>query len=157
MISYQVTNSFLEVWRRRGTISTCKGHLNLKKTCFELKNTSKYVFMLIHIDTSCRTVVQVIFASFRTASCKAAVLQRTYNFGNNSFKSGPLQTKLIPKLNSNVLNILTSKREGKTFKQHRNKHFSMVHIVLMSTSWQYLTVVCSIQHEFCKITHMDNS
>ena len=113
MISYQVTNCSLEVWRRRGTISTCKGHLNIKKMCFELENGSKYVFMLIHIDASCRTVVYVIFASFRTTSCKVSVLPRIHNFGNNSFKSGPLQTKLIPKLNSNVLNILTSKGEGK--------------------------------------------
>ena len=113
MISYQVTNCFLKFRRRRGTISTCKGHLNIKKTCFELKNASKYVFMLNHIDASCRTVAYVIFASFRTASCKVAVLPRVHIFGNNSFKSGPLRTKLIPKLNSNVLNILTSKREGK--------------------------------------------
>ena len=113
MISYQVTNCFLEVLRRRGTISTYKGHLNIKKTCFELKNASKYVFMLIHINASCRNVGEVIFASFHTVSCKVAVLPRIHNFGNNSFKAGPLQTKVIPKLNSNVLNILTSKREGK--------------------------------------------
>ena len=91
------------------------GAFEHKMTCFELKNASKYVFMLNHIDASCRTVVWVIFASFRTASCKVAVLPRLHIFGNNSFKSGPLQTKLIPKLNSNVLNILTSKREGKNF------------------------------------------
>ena len=56
-----------------------------------------------------------IFASFRTASCKVAVLPSIHIFGNNSFKSGPLQTKLIPKLNSNVLNILTSKGERENF------------------------------------------
>ena len=112
--------------------------------------------MVHHIDASCRIVVQVIFASFRTASCKVAVLQSIHVLGNNSFKSRPLQTKLISKLNSIILNILTSKKEGKTFKQCRNKHFSMVHVVLIGTSWQYLTVVCSIQHEFCRFTHMDN-
>ena len=71
-----------------------------RKTCFELKNASK----LNHIDASCSTVVKVIFASFHTASCKVGVLPRIHVFGNNSFKSGPLQTELIPKLNSNILN-----------------------------------------------------
>ena len=69
--------------------------------------------MLNHIDASCRTVVSVFLASFRTAA--VAVLPRIHIFGNNSFKSGPLQTKLIPKLNSNVLNIFTSKRERENF------------------------------------------
>ena len=61
----------------------------------------------------CRTVVLVFFFScFRTTNCKVAVLPRIHIFDNVSFKSKLLQMKLIPKLHSNILGILTSKRRG---------------------------------------------
>ena len=64
VISYQVVDCFLEVPERRGTIPTCKGHLNLIRDVLCNKEPLKYVFLLHHIDASCRTVVLVVFFKF---------------------------------------------------------------------------------------------
>ena len=45
---------------------------------------------------------------------------------------------------------------AKAFNQCRTNTLQWYNLVLNITSWQDFTVVCSIQQEFCRHTHMDN-
>ena len=97
------------------------------------------------------------FSSFRTTNCKVAVLPRIHIFDNISFKSKPLQMKLIPKLHSNILGILTSKRRGaKAFNQCRTNTLQWYFWVWTVPAGKISQWVCSIQQEFYRHTHMDN-
>ena len=162
VISYQVADCFLEVPEGCGTILTCKRHLNLTRDVLCNKERFKFMYFccIISMQVDMMQVAvllfQYFFSSFRTTNCKVAVLSRIHIFDNNSFKSQPLQTKLIQKLHSNVLSIFKSKRWDKSLKSMQNEHFTMVYLVLNSTSRSYFTVMCSIQREFCRGTHMDN-
>lgn len=133
-----------------------KGILTGKEMRYVIKKTRQIMYFCCTISIQFAVLLFMYFFK-----CPYNELQsRRYPknscfFYHNSFKSEPLQMKIIPKLNSKVLNISTSKRRGKAFKQCKNKLFSMVLFVLNSTSWQDFTTVCSKQRVFCFYTQMD--
>ena len=83
--------------------------------------------------------------------------RRTLVLDKNPIKSISPETKLLPKMHYDALNILTPKRRTKDFLSMQIEHISVGHCVLGGTRSLHFGAVCSLQQQLLSVRTMDNS